>query len=108
MENLGLHKHMELDRINNNKGYAPGNLRFVLRRLNVANQERCRSIAFHQFRQDYPEVRYADNTLRDMLCRGLTPEQIVERWGQPSCKPKGLYGTFSTADPVIASLPTGD
>jgi hypothetical protein len=107
MENLGLHKSMELDRIDNNQGYKPGNLRFVHRRLNVANQNRCHSVEFHKFRTEYPEVQYADNTLRDLLSKGLTPKQIVERWNTPSCKPKGRYGTFSTADPAIASLQTG-
>ena len=108
MANLGLHRAMELDRVDNNAHYEPGNLRWVPRKLNVANQSRSKSVEFHQFRQAHPDVRYADTTLRQMLCAGLTPEQIVERWGQPSCKPKGVYGTCSTADPEIASLRTAD
>ncbi|WP_212751097.1 hypothetical protein, partial [Escherichia coli] len=60
-------------------------------------------LAFHLFRQQYPHVRYADNTLKALLLKGLTAEQIVHRWAQPSCKPKGVYGTFSTADPTLVS-----
>lgn len=33
-------------------------------------------------------------------------DQIVERWNRPSDKPKGVYGTCSTADPAIVSLLT--
>ena len=107
MQNLGLHRESELDRVNNDGHYEPGNLRWVSRKLNVANRSVSKAVAFHQFRQVHPEVKYADNTLRNLLCQGLTPEQIVERWNQPSCKPKGVYGTFSTADPEVASLRTG-
>ena len=42
-----------------------------------------------------------------MIARGLTDEQIVERFHRPSRKPKGVYGTFSTLDPEIVSLCQG-
>ena len=106
--NLGLQRECQLDRINNDGHYEPGNLRWSTPRQN-ASHTRKRAIAplFHQFRAEHPEVRYADSTLSHLLGLGLTFDQIVERWAKPSCKPKGKYGTFSTADPVIASLPTG-
>jgi hypothetical protein len=104
VENLGLERDKELDRIDNNGHYEPGNLRWVSRRQNVANQRRSHSKAFHRFRQDHPEIRYADNTLRRLFSTGMTPDEIVERWHQKSDKPKGVYGTFSTPDPDIVSL----
>lgn len=98
MENLGLHQEMELDRVDNNGGYAPGNLRYIPRRVNTNNRRGSTILRFHSFRGSYPTVRYADNTLRNLLSRGLTDEEIVAKWAAPSCKPKGVYGTFSTAD----------
>lgn len=106
MENIGLDRSKELDRIDNNGNYAPGNVRWVTRKQNIANQTRSKSQAFHQFRLEHPEVRYADNTLRNLLSQGLTFEQIRQRWNLPSDKPKGVYGTCSTADPDIVSLRT--
>lgn len=105
-DNLGLEREKELDRTNNSGHYEPGNLRWVSRRQNLADQDRSKSTAFHMFRMRHPEVRYADTTLRNLLNKGLSEQQIVERWGRPSCKPKGVYGTFSTADPDIVSLQT--
>jgi hypothetical protein len=107
VENLGLPEHpkaVELDRIDNDGHYEPGNLRWVARKVNVANRRNSISPMFHAFRKKHPEIRYADRTLRRLLCEGLTFEEIIERYHRPSDKPKGKYGTFSTADPVIASL----
>lgn len=102
--NLGLHQEMELDRIDNEGHYEAGNLRYVTLAQNLANSRKQRvSAEFHDFRMRHPEVRYADATLRRMLLAGMTATQIVDRYYQPSDKPKGVYGTFSTPDPVIAS-----
>ena len=106
-ENLGLHQENQLDRIDNDGHYEAGNLRWLTSRQNASHTRRSRiAPLFHQFRAEHPEVRYADGTLSHLLGLGLTFEQIVERWAKPSCKPKGKYGTFSTADPVIASQQT--
>lgn len=107
-ENLGLERSKELDRRNNDGHYEAGNLRWVSRKVNIGNQTRSRTLEFHTFRLNHPEVRYADTTLRALIARGLTPEQIVQRWARPSCKPKGVYGTCSTADPeIVLQLTTG-
>ncbi len=104
MEHLGLHQDLELDRIDNDGHYEPGNLRYATGAQNLANSRKQRvSAQFHDFRMKHPEVRYADATLRRFLLQGMTPTQIIARWHQPSTKPKGVYGIFSTADPVIAS-----
>lgn len=102
--NLGLHKEMEIDRIDNSGHYEANNLRYVTPSQNIANSRGDRvSAQFHAFKLKYPEVTYADITLRTFFYQGMTPTQIVERFYRPSRKPKGVYGTFSTPDPVIAS-----
>jgi hypothetical protein len=100
---------MEIDRSDNVKGYAPGNLRWSTKVQNRRHTSKTvNTAALHRFRLDYPDVRYADNTLKNLLSMGLTFDQIVERWARPSCKPKGVYGTCSIADPFIASLHRDD
>lgn len=105
MENLGVPEAgQEIDRIDNNGHYAEGNLRLAPRVLNASNTRDTRCVlAFHKFRLAHPEVRYADTTLRRLLRSGMSFAEILERWQRPSCKPKGVYGTFSTADPVLVS-----
>lgn len=103
-ENLGLHRNMELDRRENTGHYEPGNLRWLPKRANQANRAGQTYVKTHDFRKQHPEVRYADTTLKRLILSGLTPEEIVHRWRQPSCKPKGVYGTCSTPDPAIVSL----
>jgi hypothetical protein len=104
-KNLGLHKTMQIDRIDNSRHYEPGNLRYATSKQNQSNTRSPRwNAMMHSFRMRHPEIRYADSTLRGMFIRGLTEDQIIKRFYQHSYKPKGVYGTFSTPDPVIASL----
>jgi hypothetical protein len=107
IENLGepADRGMEIDRIDNNGHYEPGNLRWATASLNVSNTRKRRINAeAHAFRMAHPDVRYADATLRRLIGSGLSWPEIVKRWNTPSSKPKGVYGTCSTPDPDIASL----
>lgn len=108
VQNLGLPKqdrNTQLDRVDNNGHYEPGNLRWASKALNCNNTRRGGWVAMmHRFRMEHPEIRYADKTLRNLFAMGLTFEQVVERFYRPSDKPKGLYGTYSKPDPEIASL----
>lgn len=107
-DNLGIPddpETVELDRIENDGHYEPGNLRWATRRKNMNNTRVSKwGPLMHKFRLEHPEVRYADASLRSFLASGMSFEAIVERWATPSDKPKGKYGTYSTADPEIASL----
>lgn len=107
-ENLGLRKDLELDRIDNDGHYAPGNLRYRTRSQNQSNTRRPRvNAAMHAFRLTHPHVRYADVTLKKLLQSGLTWQAIIDRHAAKSNKPKGVYGTSSVPDPAIASLRKG-
>lgn len=109
-DNLGIPsmpKTVEIDRVDNDGHYAPGNIRWANRAVQLANRRRAITPAVHRFRQEHPDVRYADSTLKRLLGDGMTFEEIRHRFYHlPSTKPKGKYGTFSTPDPVIASLHT--
>lgn len=111
LENLGIpedFRNLELDRIENDGNYAPGNLRWVTRARNMANRQNSAMIQkMHKFMLENPQVKYAAATLRQLLSAGMSFEEIVERYNKPSCKPKGKYGTSLIADPVIASLAKG-
>ena len=88
---------MELDRMDNDGHYEPGNMRWVHPVVNMNNNGRSKGNRekFIAFRKDYPEVKYADATLMRLISQMEAPE-IVKRWEAPSRKPKGKYGTFST------------
>lgn len=111
-DDLGIaDRSMQLDRINNNGHYEPGNLRWAAPVLNVNNSRHVANGARHRFqmfRADHPEVRYADKTLSRMIRAGLSDAEILARWQAPSCKPKGKYGTFSMSGPFKDSPRTDD
>lgn len=75
LENLGERppKH-ELDRVDNDKGYAPGNLRWATRAQNQANRRNTILAEFHQ--EEWP---YEERTTRRKLREGYTREQIIEQ-----------------------------
>lgn len=103
--NLGLHRGLSLDRIDPFGDYEPGNLRYADKFTQAQNQRiprRPQTFRWHAFRIKYPHIRYADSTLRRML-HGMSEEEIVAKYNQYSPKPKGVYGIYSAADPVIAS-----
>lgn len=111
---LGLHRDLTLDRIDNNGHYAPGNLRWTTVQAQAVNRRRTARVrwkgrllllshAMHLFRHLHPEVRYADVTLRRLLWTHKNFMGVLRQWRQPSCKPRGVYGTFSTADRAIVS-----
>jgi hypothetical protein len=107
-ENLGIPgRTMQLDRIDNDGHYEPGNLHWA---TTVENQNNTRvsggRARFVAFRKNFPLVRYADSTLSRMLNSKMTDAEIVHQWLVHSNKPKGKYGTCSMLGPYRGSLPT--
>jgi hypothetical protein len=108
----------EIDRIDNDLGYAPGNLKFSTKEENLINRDITVWVDFsgikvpmvhalHVFRARNPKVNYSDNTLHRLL-RILTEDQVIMRWKtKSSAKPVGVYGTYLTPDPAIVSLYPG-
>lgn len=105
-DNIGIHKDLQIDRIDNDGNYEPGNIRWSSVGQNQSHtRKRSLTAAMHKFRMEYPDVRYADSTLTRLIGLDLSFAQIADRFHNlKSCKPKGKYGTFSTPDPVIVSL----
>lgn len=96
-------RKMQIDRIDNNGNYEPGNVRMTTASINAMNTRHQNKIKMLRFRMKHPEIRYADTTLCRFFSKGMSEEKIVKRFYQPSLKPKGVYGTFSTPDPGIVS-----
>jgi hypothetical protein len=109
------YRGVEIDRINNDGNYEPGNLRLASRDEQMVNR-RCtvwtsykgvpvpRHHAYHVIRTVDPKVLYAPATINNILRQAVTIESVMERYYTlPSDKPKGLT-TLPTPDPVIASL----
>ena len=74
IETFGLpSRALEIDRIDTNKDYAAGNLRFVEHSINCINQRRCVLTDFQQ--QYWP---YAYTTTIKKLSQGKTRGEIIE------------------------------
>ena len=63
---------LELDRIDNNGNYAPGNIRYVTRKQNCANRRITVLNRFDQ--QNWP---YAETVVRRMLSSGMSRDEII-------------------------------
>lgn len=76
--NLGLDRTKEIDRIDNNLGYAPGNLRWATRDQQHANRRNTKTSLEHVLwgRTKSP---YSRHTTVRLLSTGMTPDQIVAR-----------------------------
>jgi len=66
-------RKLEIDRIDNNGNYAPGNLRFVNRSQNYANR---RNTVLSEFRQEY--WPYARSVVIRKLSQGKSREEIIQ------------------------------
>lgn len=67
-------RDLQIDRVDNEGHYAPGNLRMVRTRVNRANR-RCTNLSEYD-PQFWP---YAESTVRRLLSSGLSRDQIIAR-----------------------------
>jgi hypothetical protein len=97
---LGLHREKELDRIDNNGDYAPGNLRYVTRSQNAMNQRRSKMT---EATKNWAETKspFSISTTNKYFRKGFPPEAIVglaykavmdkrKNWGAIKAKLKRL------------------
>lgn len=75
-ENLGLERSMEIDRIDVNGHYAPGNLRWATRKEQNWNK---RSNVREQWTYQPEEWPYEFNTVQRKIQEGWTRAQIIEQ-----------------------------
>lgn len=92
VDNLGLHADMELDRINNDGHYEPGNLRWATRTTQSHNKRTSR-VGEEAYTWGRSRSPYAWNTTKRLLISGVSPEEMVERAKQAVAeKRKGWRG----------------
>lgn len=102
---------VEIDRVDNNGHYEPGNLRLTDRRLNNANKGATRFVLYtglrvarlhaaHLMKHDHPELPFSIRWVEKLLARGNTPDEILAM----SHSGQGRKPTTSqTPDPDIVS-----
>lgn len=78
VDNLGIpERRLQIDRINNDGHYEPGNLRWATAKENVRNRTCAIMPPDWEFRQE--EWPHGYRRTMDLLGRGLSREQILER-----------------------------
>ena len=108
---------LDIDRENNDGHYEAGNLRLATRKENLENR-RLRPTTpnpygelpiprlhlYHVVRTLWPEVRYTSQVLMGLAVKGLSLEEMKDRYTNlKSCKPKG-FTILQIVDKDIASL----
>lgn len=104
---------VQIDRIDNNGNYVPGNLRLVSCRENLVNSRRTRWVEYngrllpreyvwHVLKTEHPDFPFSVKTTVNLLTAGLSVQEILSRkkrvGGGRKCT------TSSTPDPAIVSL----
>jgi hypothetical protein len=93
------YNNLEVDRIDNDGHYEPGNLQLSTRRENANNRVttfwvpvKQGRLAMQNFLRAYPECGYGRDQVRLLVLRGLTGEQIIARFKVGRWKQMGVAG----------------
>jgi len=102
LENLqSVRRDYELDRIDNNGNYAPGNIRFIPGCQNKRNKE---TTALSEWDQAY--WPYSENVVQRMLSSGMSREQIIESAKKAVLEKRKNWRTISARlDFMIYEMP---
>lgn len=107
------YKGVDIDRINNDGDYEPGNLRLVTRTVNLTNRRQSRFVEYmgmqvaqghlwHLMKTDHPDYPYSKITTENFCREGLTPEEMLARKKKPGVGNEPT--TYRKPDPDIVSL----
>ena len=87
------YRGVEINRIDNDGHYEPGNLNLVTRRENLTNtrrntyvtyrsQEVVQSHVWHLVKTDYPDFGYGSGWTNKLLGKGVNLEEIIDKGHQ--------------------------
>ncbi len=121
LENLPhqTYKGVEIDRVDNNGHYEPGNLRLVPHIVNANNKRNRRSVIYqgvsvsfshlwHLLKTDYPEFPLAASTVDRLAREGMSPEEILKhRRQRPGGRPHNK-NTYPDSNIVSLYRSTGN
>ena len=75
-ENLGLHKELQIDRIDNNGHYAAGNLKYSTPRENIMNRSNTKlDESWVYVEKEWP---FSEGTVKKYLRQGFSRVEIIE------------------------------
>ena len=92
----GYKKGLELDRIDNNKGYSPDNCRWVTRKVNQRNKRNSRIIDGHNLAEFCEKTGQSENR----VISRITKNGWNEKEALYTPKQRGRYGVHITTQPL--------
>lgn len=92
-ENLGLHRQFELDRINNDGHYEPGNLRYATRSMQSLNARRTK-MTEEWYKWCRTKSPYAFFTSRRLLSTMQSTEKVIESAMEAVTKKRKCWRTI--------------
>lgn len=107
------YRGVDIDRIDNEGNYRPGNLRLTTRSKNLTNKRQSITVEYmgmqvapphvwHLLKTDYPELDYYPTKVTNLVRSGVRPEEIPHRPRKRGGRPSST--TLPKPDPAIVSL----
>lgn len=101
MENHGLCRELEIDRVDNDGHYAPGNMKWSTKREQMLNNRRTvmpKDFVFHQ--EEWP---YCEWTTMKKLRSGKSREEVLaEAWAAVKAKSKNWMGILKRLESMTS------